>query len=176
MNQERIGCFIKSLRLERGITQEQLAEALGVTNRSVSRWENGNNLPDLSVLLELAKYFDVDVGELLDGGRKEENMDKQTEDTIRKAADYEQFVNKKLMRKLHWVLLLGVAAMAMAFILEESGLTAHRSYMILLGFLRGAAFGTLIGGVVYTSRFMSRIIYKVWVFKTKLLDKKIDKE
>ena len=50
MDQQKIGGFLKELRKERGVTQEQLAQILGVSNRSVSRWENGNNLPDLDLL------------------------------------------------------------------------------------------------------------------------------
>lgn len=47
MNQQKIGMFMKSLRKEKGLTQEQLAEVFNVSNRTVSRWENGNNMPDL---------------------------------------------------------------------------------------------------------------------------------
>ena len=56
MNQQKIGGFLKELRLEKQLTQEQLAEELGVSRRTVSRWETGNNLPDLSLLVELADY------------------------------------------------------------------------------------------------------------------------
>ena len=50
MNMERIGSFLKDLRKEKGITQEQLAEKLGVSSRTISRWETGSNLPDLDSL------------------------------------------------------------------------------------------------------------------------------
>lgn len=65
MNQENIGKFIAALRKEKKLTQEQLAEKLGVNNRTVSRWENGHCLPDLSLLEELSKEFDVSVSEIL---------------------------------------------------------------------------------------------------------------
>ena len=61
MNQQKIGQFLRECRKEKGITQEQLAEMLGVTNRSVSRWENGSNLPDLDILIEMADYYDVEL-------------------------------------------------------------------------------------------------------------------
>ena len=67
MDQQKIGQFLRECRKEKGITQEQLAEMLGVTNRSVSRWENGSNLPDLDILIEMADYYDVELRELLDG-------------------------------------------------------------------------------------------------------------
>ena len=61
MDQQKIGQFLRECRKEKGITQEQLAEMLGVANRSVSRWENGSNLPDLDILIEMADYYDVEL-------------------------------------------------------------------------------------------------------------------
>ena len=59
MDQKKIGEFLKQLRKEKGLTQEQLAERVVVSGRTVSRWETGSNMPDLSVLVELADYYDV---------------------------------------------------------------------------------------------------------------------
>lgn len=70
MNQENIGKLIASLRKEKELTQEQLAEVLGVNSRSVSRWENGNCMPDLSLLEMLAQELGVSVSELLSGMRQ----------------------------------------------------------------------------------------------------------
>ena len=64
MNQEKIGRFLKQLRMEKQLTQEKLSETLGVSRRTVSRWETGNNLPDLSILVELADFYDVDLKEI----------------------------------------------------------------------------------------------------------------
>ena len=52
MNQEKIGRFLKELRKKKGLTQEQIAEKFHVSNRTISRWENGNNMPDLDVLMK----------------------------------------------------------------------------------------------------------------------------
>ena len=71
MNQENIGKFIAKLRKEKKLTQEQLAERLGVHNRSVSRWENGNSMPDYAVLPMLANELRVSVAELVEGKKKE---------------------------------------------------------------------------------------------------------
>ena len=67
MNQKRIGKFIKEKRIEKDLTQVVLAEKLGVSNRSVSKWENGVCLPDYSVLNDLCKILDISVDELLNG-------------------------------------------------------------------------------------------------------------
>ena len=54
VDQVKIGNFLKKLRKEKGITQEQLAEILNVSGRTVSRWETGNNMPDISILVDLS--------------------------------------------------------------------------------------------------------------------------
>jgi transcriptional regulator with XRE-family HTH domain len=59
MKQKDIGAFIRMMRKEKGMTQEQLAEMLGVSQRSVSRWENGKTMPDLSLYEPLCKALDV---------------------------------------------------------------------------------------------------------------------
>ena len=56
VDQVKIGNFLKKLRKEKGITQEQLAEILNVSGRTVSRWETGNNMPDISILVDIADY------------------------------------------------------------------------------------------------------------------------
>lgn len=72
MNQVNVGKFIASLRKAKNLTQEQFAEILGVNNRSVSRWENGNCMPDLSLLQIISAELDVSVLELLEGKRKDD--------------------------------------------------------------------------------------------------------
>ncbi|MFR0953039.1 MAG: helix-turn-helix domain-containing protein [Lachnospiraceae bacterium] len=63
MDQVKIGNFLKKLRKEKGITQEQLAEILNVSGRTVSRWETGNNMPDISILVDIADYYDISIPE-----------------------------------------------------------------------------------------------------------------
>lgn len=70
MDQQKIGRFISQCRKEKSLTQEQLAQCLNVSNRSVSRWENGNNLPDVSLFQPLCNTLDITLEELLDGERK----------------------------------------------------------------------------------------------------------
>lgn len=88
MDQKKIGSFLRELRTEKGLTQEQLAEHLNVAGRTVSRWENGNNMPDLSIVVELADFYDVDIRELLNGERKSENMNKDLKETGLQMASY----------------------------------------------------------------------------------------
>lgn len=88
MDQKRIGSFLRELRTEKGLTQEQLAEKLNISGRTVSRWENGNNMPDLSIIVELADFYDIDIRALLNGERKSEEMNEDLKETTLKMADY----------------------------------------------------------------------------------------
>ena len=67
MNQEKIGKFIAACRKENGYTQASLAEKLGITDRAVSKWENGKSMPDASIMLELCGLLKINVNELLTG-------------------------------------------------------------------------------------------------------------
>ena len=61
MDQKKIGSFLRELRKEHGITQEQFAEKLGVSAKTRARWETGSNMPDISLLSEIADYYDVGI-------------------------------------------------------------------------------------------------------------------
>lgn len=80
MDQIKTGKFIATLRKEKDLTQEQLGEKLGVTNKTISRWENGNYMPDIEILSLLSKEFDVSINELISGERF-------LEEYFKKAAD-----------------------------------------------------------------------------------------
>lgn len=67
MNQKEIGKFIAKCRKEKNLTQAQLAEKLGITDRAVSKWETGNSMPDSSIMLELCGILGITVNELLSG-------------------------------------------------------------------------------------------------------------
>ena len=97
MNQQKIGEFLKDLRNDKGLTQEQLAEHFYVSSRTVSRWETGRNMPDVEMLIELADFYDVEIREIIDGERKSENMDNENKDTLKKVAEYS---NKLLIKKI----------------------------------------------------------------------------
>ena len=67
MNQEQIGKFIKDLRKQNNLTQKDLAEKYGVTYQAVSKWENGKNIPDISLIRQMSKDFNISVEDILDG-------------------------------------------------------------------------------------------------------------
>ena len=67
MDQEKIGKFIKDLRIKNNLTQKEFADKYNVTYQAVSKWENGKNMPDLSLLKEICKDFDVSLDDLFNG-------------------------------------------------------------------------------------------------------------
>ena len=99
MNQQKIGEFLKHLRNDKGLTQEQLAEHFYVSSRTVSRWETGRNMPDVEMLIELADFYDVEIHEIIEGERKSENVEKEKE-TLKKVAEYADAEKAKLKKKV----------------------------------------------------------------------------
>ena len=73
MDKERTGQLITELRKEKGLTQKQLAEALNVTDKAVSKWERGLSFPDISMLEPISQTLDISIMELLAGERKGED-------------------------------------------------------------------------------------------------------
>lgn len=109
MDQIKIGAFLKELRIEKGLTQAKLAEKLNISDRSVSRWETGSTLPDISMLIELADFYEVDINEIIDGERKSENMTEDLKETLVKVTDYcEKNNSKKISRMMIVIIILSL--------------------------------------------------------------------
>ena len=77
MDQIKTGNFISAIRKEKGLTQEELGQALGVSQRSVSRWETGRNMPDLAVIPELCELLDISISEFVSGERSDSELSKE---------------------------------------------------------------------------------------------------
>lgn len=122
MNQKKIGSFLKELRNEKGITQEQFAEILGVSGRSVSRWETGSNMPDISLLVEIADYFDVSIPEIINGERKSEKMNEEVKEVAEAMSDYATTEKETLIKNVRVHSIIGSIAVIVYIILELSGL------------------------------------------------------
>lgn len=83
MDLQKIGTFLSELRKEQGITQEQLGEKLGVTNKTVSRWETGTYLPPADILIALSELYSLTINEILSGQRLDsEEYQKEAEKTL----------------------------------------------------------------------------------------------
>lgn len=157
MDLVKMGSFMKELRKEKGMTQEQFAEEMGVSNRTVSRWETGSNTPDLDILIEISEFYDVDLREILDGERKSGTMNQEMEETVLKVADYSSEEKQRYARNVHFYVIVGLIALTVYIALEGAGLADSGWTEQLASFCCGGAFGVMIWMAVYTSRYMSRI-------------------
>lgn len=110
MDTIKIGTFLSELRKEQGLTQEQLGEELGVTNKTVSRWETGAYLPPVDILQLLSEKYELTINELLCGERlTKEQYQERAEENIRQVLSESAFTTKdrvaffkKKWRKDHW--------------------------------------------------------------------------
>lgn len=152
MDQKKFGSFLRELRKEKQLTQEQLAERFGVTSRSVSMWETGSNMPDLSILVELADFYDVDIRDIIDGERKGEDMNKEEKERLQLVADYAETEKNTLLMRLRIFSIVGlislIAGLTMMVISRDNNLPV---YDYLMGTLMGVAIGALLVAVFYST-------------------------
>lgn len=98
MDQMKIGKFIALCRKEKQLTQKQLAEKLNLTDRAISKWENGKSMPDSSIMLDLCQALSISVNELLCGEKIEtQDYNKIAEENLLALAKKEELQNKKLL-------------------------------------------------------------------------------
>lgn len=158
MDQQKIGEFLKTLRKDKKLTQEELADKMNVSRRTVSRWETGSNLPDLSILVELADLYDVDMREIFNGERKDETVDKDLKETMLMAADYTDDHMKKVMKRMQLMFIGATVCGALYIILLFFGPNIDTAlYGMLNGLLLGIMFGMLILGILITDKNFAKI-------------------
>ncbi|MBQ4284464.1 MAG: helix-turn-helix domain-containing protein [Lachnospira sp.] len=129
MDQIKIGSFLKELRKGKGLTQEQLAEQLNVSNRSVSRWETGSTLPDISILIELAEFYEVDIKEIIDGERKSESMEKELVETLEKVGEYTGNEKKQIIKLLKLILSFALGSFTLIYMTIICGVSTLQGIM-----------------------------------------------
>ena len=129
MDQKKIGNFLKELRKEKGITQEQFAEQLGVSGRTVSRWETGNNMPDISLLVAIAEFFEVSIPEVINGERKSENMNEEIKEVAETLSDYASTEKEIMLKEVRKHSIMGAIAVLVYCILDITGWSSQ--HMIL---------------------------------------------
>ncbi len=157
MNQEKIGKFLKELRKQKGLTQEQLAEKFNVSNRTISRWENGNNMPDLDVLIEISDYYKVDLREILTGERKDENMDKEMKDTVLQAVDYTNMEAERYHKRVRICIGIAMLLLLVYYLIKGTSLYENPTVVRALDLAQGFTVGMLLVGLLYSSRYGARI-------------------
>ena len=168
MDLQKIGTFLKELRKEKGFTQEQLAETLNVSRRTVSRWETGNNMPDLDLLMEIADLYEVDLREMLNGERKsEDKMNKELEETVLQVAEYTNADKQRVTKTVQGFFLLGILALVINVAMDLMEVEGT----FWTGFGQGATIGIAIGSMVLGILYTTGAIMKVQAFKRRMLGK-----
>ena len=117
MDQERIGKFIASMRKEKGLTQEQLAEKLNVSGKTVSRWETGRNMPDYSILDALTRELNITVNDLIRGERivKDEIIREYDNNLVEVLKEYRRLKRGKNTILILLLILTGIVGVVMWF-------------------------------------------------------------
>ncbi len=148
MNQEKIGKFIKKLRKEKKLTQSELATKLGVTDKSISNWENGKNMPDLSLFKPLCEILGITINDLISGEKlNKDNYQEKFEENIINTIDY---TNKKVTNKNN---IIGITFITFGIIIAITAMTIFPSesswgsiYSIFGGLI------SLIGLIIITKK------------------------
>lgn len=120
MDQIRIGRFIAEKRKEQGLTQAQLAEALGITDRAVSKWETGRSLPDAAIMLELCGLLKITVNDLLNG--EVVSMEKINETTERNLLHMVKEKEQKDRQLLRMEIVIAVVSLLFLFAMLAVGI------------------------------------------------------
>ena len=144
MNQQATGKFIAQKRKEKNLTQEQLAERLGVSNKTVSKWETGKCMPDYSVVKNLCEELEITVAELMDGECAEVKSvraydDEQIMDLLKRTQELEK--QKNLLYGI-LLIVMGLALQALSHTLGGSNVKDFFS-----GVLLGISIGEMLAGV-----------------------------
>ncbi len=121
MNQEKIGKFIAKIRKENKLTQQDLAEKLGVSDRTIGNWENGRNLPDLSLFKPLCNELGITINELISGERlsKQQYQDKLEENIIN-TIDYSSEKIKRVKKNKILLIILTIIVTIFSIILLDT--------------------------------------------------------
>ena len=139
MDQVKTGNLIANCRKEKGLTQANLAEQLGVSDRAVSKWETGRSLPDADNMLELSRILGITVDELLKGEKTDEGGFDQMAETINKlnTKQQEEETNKKMLRHEVVIGLIGTIAFV-AFVLIAALIPDVKLWIRLIIIIFGA--------------------------------------
>ena len=117
MDQVKIGSFIKAMRKEQGLTQHELAEKLYISDKTVSKWETGNGMPDVSLMMPLCKILNISVNELLSGERLDSDQYyKKAEENIVTLMEERKREKKKLIISIVVGLTVMLSAFALIFV------------------------------------------------------------
>jgi len=161
MDQKKIGKYLKELRISKNLTQEELADKFYVSNRTISRWETGTNLPDIALLIELADFYKCDIREIIEGGSIN-NMNNEEKDVAIKVAKYETSKNEKSYKKIFGASVISLVAFALFGVLK---LVFPNPNNFGMDALTGFFLGISIGAVIYIALYSTDVLQKIHKIK-----------
>lgn len=149
MNQILIGKFIALRRKEKNLTQEQLAEKLGVSNKTISKWETGKCMPDYSIVRNLCEELGITIAELMDGKVSKNNVssfkEEQILDLMRRTQELEK---QKDLQYGIMLIIMGVALQALSYAFSGSDFKDFLS-----GLLLGLSVAEMLVGLFVVGKF-----------------------
>lgn len=149
MDTIKIGNFLRELRKEKNLTQEQLADVFNVSARTVSRWETGSNMPDISILVEIADYYDLDVREILNGERS--NALPAGSSSIKDIAEYADKDKEKLAVKTRLYAIVGIIGIITYLCLRAFGNPDSIIINLIASLSLVTVYAALASSLIYTS-------------------------
>lgn len=158
MNQKKIGSFLKELRKEKGITQEEFAENLNVSGRTVSRWETGVNMPDISLLVDIAGFFNVSIPEIINGERKSEIMEKEVKEVAEAMSNYAGAEKSVILKRVKLISIIGLISLVIGLVMEAINYDSMIPiYECMKETCLGFGVGALATMVLYTTGILEKI-------------------
>lgn len=158
MNQKKIGNFLKELRKEKGITQEEFAENLNVSGRTVSRWETGTNMPDISLLVDIADFYNVSIPEIINGERKSEIVEKDVKEVATAMSDYAETEKKIILERVKIISFVGLISLIIGLVMEAFNNDPMLPiFDCIEGICLGLGVGALVTMVLYTTGNLDKI-------------------
>lgn len=158
MQLQKMGSFIKQLRVEKGKTQEEMAEDLNVSNKSISRWENGGNIAKVEDMLDIAEYFQISVDELIAGERKNETEPIDAKEELKNVACYIDKQNTQIIKQIHIRNIICLCTCFLAAMSMDAFIRFGNSYLGLLQILfLIITFGIIVWNYLYTSGFVTML-------------------
>jgi transcriptional regulator with XRE-family HTH domain len=163
MDTVKIGAFLRELRKEKNLTQEQLADVFNVSARTVSRWETGSNMPDISILVEIADYYQLDVREILNGERAENLLKDGSE--IKDMAEYADKEKEKMAVRTRIYAIAGICGMFTFGITKAFGSADSLICSIIASVSMILVYAALASSLIYSSGRLQTLQRKI---KSKL--------
>ena len=156
---------IKNYRKTARLTQEQVANYLGVSTPAVNKWEKGSNMPDISLLVDIADYYDISIPEIINGERKSEIMNEEERKIAKTMSDYATTEKEKIFKEMKIQSIMGVCALVLYWILHETDAYMYSDALEkLTGYCETLVSVSVIMMAAYTTGSLSKLRSKSWKF------------